>query len=328
MRLGRSLTNTFTIEVLTPIQQQAILSGEESLITMNAWGIRKMKGDIPHLIDVARRLGIHHIELDSDVISPYPEFTKKQRAEAKKMFEDNGISISVHLPYSMSAVSNIGSPQELERQKAVEVAKVHLEFGFDVGAISFVVHPGKAPFYYQSPHYIAYVEGAIVKSLYELSTFVQENSDAKLHLENNTAFENLYSEPEDCIRVVKKVREMGGELYFNFDIGHWFTREKAGNPVPEPPEQIMETLPAELIWELHLNDFIVPEGIFHPPLVEQKGFLKRKNMENYARILKEKLKPELVVLETAFYSLEQIENREEILKAENKYISEIFGVEL
>lgn len=323
MKLGRNLTNTFTIEVLTPEQQESILSGKENLFTLNAWGIIKMKSDIKHFIKVTKKIGISHLELDCDVPNPYIEFTKQEIEEAKKMFQDNGVTISVHLPYTMSAVSNIASPQEFERLIAEDTAKKYLDFAIDIGAVATVIHPGKAPFYFASEHYLSILEEKIVTTLFNLAKYINNNSDIKFHLENNTAFEGIYYNIEDCIRVIQKVRDKGAEIYFNFDIGHWFTKEKIGESLSSPFLNELKKIPANIVWELHLNDFIVEDTIFHPPLIEQKGKLTKEVLKEYAQIVKN-LGVQLLVLETAFHNTEQIKNRYEIIKQENEYISEIF----
>ncbi len=87
----------------------------------------------------------------------------------------------------------------------------------------------------------------------------------------------------------------------------------------------MDDLPAEFVRELHLNDYIVGERIFHPPLHLESGALKRENLRRYAEIVKAK-GVEVVVLETALRDLEQVLKHRELLEAETKYIREIFGV--
>lgn len=324
MKLGRNLTNVFTIEVLSDEQSKDILDGKEDLFSLNAFGIIKMKSDINHIIDVAKKINVHHIELDCDTPSPYIEFSKKEREELKNKFTENGITLSVHLPYTMSAVSNIASLQELERKTAEEIAKKYIDFAIDIKAESIVIHPGKIPFYFASKNFFKMLEEQIVKTLYNLAIYIKNSSDIKFHIENNTAFDGFYYNIEDCLRIVKNVRELGGEIYFNFDIGHWFTKEKIGETLPDNFLEEIKKIPAEFVYEFHLNDYIVSEGIFHPPLIEQKGKLKKEVLKKYADIIKN-LNVKLLVLETAFHSIEQIKSRYEIIKNENRYIEEIFN---
>jgi len=55
------------------------------------------------------------------------------------------------------------------------------------------------------------------------------------------------------------------------------------------------------------------------------GFLKWGNLERYARLVKRK-NVEVVVVETAMQSVEQVLDRERILSDESRYIREAFGL--
>ncbi|MBN1899048.1 MAG: sugar phosphate isomerase/epimerase [Spirochaetes bacterium] len=326
MKLGRNLTNLFTIEMLSEKQKDLILSGKENMFAMNAWGGLKMKADINNLAAIARKLNIHHLELDCDVPSPYPEFSKEKRRQLKQIFRDNGLTLSVHLPYTMSAVSNIASPQAGESQNAVLMAKKYIDFAVDAGALYVNIHPGKAPFYFNSVHFLKTLEENMVNSLYALVKYTEDNSDIKFHLENNTAFDGFYYNIDDCLRVVKKIREQGAKsIYFNFDIGHWFTRESIKEKLPVDLLSPMKDIPSDMVWEFHLNDFITETTTFHPPLMEQKGHLTKDRLKEYAAIIK-KLGVELLLLETAFHTTDDLKNRYDIIHKENAFIEEIFGV--
>jgi len=63
--------------------------------------------------------------------------------------------------------------------------------------------------------------------------------------------------------------------------------------------------------------------MFHPPLHLGWGLLQRGSLERYARLVKRK-GVETVVLETALRSIEQLLNREELLKRESEYMRDIF----
>ncbi|KXB00345.1 hypothetical protein AKJ42_00980 [candidate division MSBL1 archaeon SCGC-AAA261C02] len=110
-----------------------------------------------------------------------------------------------------------------------------------------------------------------------------------LHMENNVAFDNFMTEVNECIEVIRKARDRGTEVYFLFDIGHWFTRADAGKEIPDDPVKVVEDVPKELIKELHLNDYVPEKIIFHPPLHLQWGPLKREALERYAKIAKGKV---------------------------------------
>lgn len=53
----------------------------------------------------------------------------------------------------------------------------------------------------------------MLRSLLELVKFSSERGLA-FHLENNTAFDEIYSEADGCLAIVNEVRERGLEIYF------------------------------------------------------------------------------------------------------------------
>ena len=322
IKIGRNFTNTFTIEALDSETQQKVFTSN-NLYTLNAYGMMKFKSNIERMIELAVELGIKHLELDCDVPSPYLETSQKRRKQIRRLFEQNGITVSTHLPYTMSSCLNICSLQELEREIAVVISKAHLQFAADIGSECAIIHPGKAPFYFAAPEFTEKIHENIVKSLICLAKYSSERG-VKLHLENNTVFNNIYVEVEDCIRAVKDVRDAGGEIYFNFDIGHWITRAKQNKALPDPVESILTQIPSDIVYEFHLNDYIIESDIFHPPLVEQQGKLKRKNLENYAQLV-QNLGVKLIVVETAFHNIDQIKNRYQITRDELKYLNKIFS---
>lgn len=327
MKLGRNFTNTFIFDVLSKEEQSKILDGSLSLFSMNSLGLIKFKENVEFQIKKAKELGFTHVELDCDVPNPYPEFSSSRREKIKKFAEDSGISLSVHLSYS-NAGSSVSSLQELDRSYAVKLQKVYVDFAADIGAKYIIMHPGTAPFYMISDLYMKQFFAAIVKSFTEVGKYAQDKG-IKPHIENNVSFDSIFVEPEDCIEVVKAVRANGVKLYFNFDIGHWFTIAEKGKEIPKNPEEKLKVIPDDFICEMHLNDFI-PSSMaqdkqftFHPPLNMTVGPLQKKNLENYWKILKDK-KPELILLETAFKKLEQVKDRENIIRQETAYVKEIF----
>lgn len=322
MKLGRNFTNTFVLDKLSKEDQNKVLSGEYDLFSLNALGLVEFKKDIFFQIKLARELGLDHVELDADVPNPYPDFSREERKKVREEAGREGISLSLHLSYS-NVGSSVCSLQELDRGKAVELQKVYIDFASDIGAKYLVMHPGSAPFYMISELYLERLKEALVKSVIELGGYAQER-DLLLHLENNVAFDNIFVEPEDCIEVVTEVRKKGIEVYFNFDIGHWFTRADCGKEIPDEPEKIMERIPKELVKELHLNDYVPGEKTFHPPLHLESGPLKKENLIRYFEIVK-KLEPELIVLETAYKYLDQVKNRKKILEEETAYIKDLLA---
>ncbi|MDI6641932.1 MAG: sugar phosphate isomerase/epimerase family protein [Elusimicrobiota bacterium] len=321
MKFGRDFTNTFVFDKLSLDEQQKVLDGTYDLSSMNAVGIMKFKEDVVGQIKLIKKFEFHHLELDCDVPNPYPAFSFERNQEIKAFAEENGISLSVHLTYS-NAGSSVCSLQELDRQAAVEIQKKYIQFATDIGAKYVIMHPGSVPFYMCSELFLKKLKEQLVKSVVELAKYSTERN-IKFHLENNTAFDNVFYEPEDCIEIVNIVRSKGAEVYFNFDIGHWFTRADKGKPLPDGPIEVMKKIPKELVCELHVNDYIPEKIIFHPPLNQTEGPLKGENFRRYAELMK-KLNPEVLVLETAFKTLEQVKNREKIIQEETKYIEEVF----
>lgn len=322
MRIGRDYTNTLVYNYLTDAEKEKVASGELDLSSVCALGVMRAKEDVKGQIKVTKELGISHVELDADAPCPYLNFGPERRRAIKEFAEASDVTLSLHLPYSYVAAS-ICCMQEEERSAAVELLKKYIEFAADVGMKYLVTHPGVAPFYHATGVYLDQVRDALIKSLVELGKFSADRGLA-LHLENNVASDRIFTEPEDCLKAVQEAREKGAEVYFNFDIGHWFTRADFGKEIPERPESLIETLPAEVLKELHLNDYI-SGGLFHPLIHEGKGTLKRENLERFAEIAKRK-GVEAVVLETAWRSVEQMLEGKELLVAETNYIREIFGV--
>ncbi|MCK4647913.1 TIM barrel protein [bacterium] len=320
MKLGRNFTNTFVFDELSEEEKKKVLSGEYDLFSMNALGLVKFKKNIHSQIKLAKEFGLDHVELDGDVPNPYPDFTREEKEKVREEAKKAGISLSLHLSYS-NVGSSVCSLQELDRRKAVELQKVYIDFASDIGARYLIMHPGTAPFYMVSELYLERLKEALVKTLIELGGYAKERN-LFLHLENNVAFDNIFVEPEDCIEVVERARKKGAEVYFNLDIGHWFTRADCGKDIPDEPERVMERIPKELVKELHLNDYVPGKKTFHPPLHLESGPLKKENLKKYFEIVK-KLEPELIVLETAYKYLDQVKDRKKILEEETAYIRSI-----
>jgi len=323
MRLGRNFTNTFVIDVLKEEDQKKVLSGEIDLFSMNALGLVEFKKRVSFQIKKAKELGISHIELDADIPSPYKEIATDERFKIREEAEKNDITLSLHLPYSNSGVGcAVSCIQEEDRIFAVELQKYYIDFAKDIGAKYLNMHPGTAPFYMASPLFFEKIENSFVRSVCELAEYAKP---LKLHVENNVSFDTIYVEPEDLIRAVEKCRNKGAEVYLNLDIGHWFTRAEKGKPIPENPENVMKKIPKEFVCELHLNDYVPKKIIFHPPLHLTEGPLQKQNLINYGKIIKE-LNPEVVILETALKTKEQIAQREDLLTEETRYVKECLGL--
>lgn len=322
MRLGRDFTNCLAYDYLSEEEKRGVASGQIELVSINALGLMKWKSDVERQIELTKELGFSHIELDADAPNPYLDFDGRRKKAVRNAAKNNGVTLSIHLPYSYIGRA-VCCPQESDRAIAVEQHRRCIKFASDIGASYVTMHPGTAPPYQTVGRYQDFAREALVKSLVELGEQASDLGIA-LCLENNTSFDGIFTEPEECLAIIGEVREQGIDAYFNLDIGHWLTRVNNNRkPIPEPPESVLEPLPPDMLKELHLNDYVPGERRFHPPLHLGWGVLRRANLERYARIAKRK-GVEVVVLETALQSVEQVLDRMEILMAESRYIREIF----
>ncbi len=322
MRLGRDFTNLLYFEYLSDEQKRALEAGEFSVADMDATVQVTAKGDIARQVAATKELGLDHVELDGAVPNPYLAMDEEARKKARSAAERAKITLSLHLPYSYVAASTC-APDEIDRQAAVELHKRYIEAASGIGCQYCILHPGVVPFYHASGKYFDLIRASLVKSVLELGEFAVSQKIV-LHLENNTAFDAAFFEPEDICSVLEEVEKEGVKVYFNFDIGHWFTRADVGRPIPNPPESIIEEIPGGMFKELHLNDYVPGKKIFHPPLQEEVGLLKRKNLLHYAQLVRDK-GAELIVVETAIKTKEQVMRRNEIMQGESKFLREIFG---
>ncbi|MBN2408026.1 MAG: sugar phosphate isomerase/epimerase [Elusimicrobia bacterium] len=318
MKLGRNFTNTLIAEVLDEGDRQKIISGELDLFSLNALGLLDFKRNVSMQLDAAKRLGLDWLELDCDVPNPYLEFGRKDCDAIKKKAAGYGIELSIHLSYS-SVGKEVACIQDYERELVVGLHRKYLDFGSMVGAKSCVLHPGTAPFYFLTPLFTKKLEAALLKTIDELAGYAGERG-MKFHIENNVSFDNIYYEIDDMLEVAAKARKRQDNVYFNFDIGHWFTRAEKGKEIPEDFLKEMRKIPQEMVYEIHLNDYVPKKIIFHPPLIDTPGLLKEDVLKEYFSILKGTLKPEVVVLETAFKTKKQVAERWDFLEKETEYV--------
>lgn len=323
VRIGRNFTNLLELDYVSQEDRERFKKGEIDVPDLDALAQIKSKRDIPKQIEVAREIGLDHIELDGGVPNPFLEMSAEEIERAKHAAQESGITISLHLPYTYVATSTCAF-QESDRELAVFLQKRYLKFAKEVGAINSVMHPGTVPFYQTGPQYQEELKKSLIKSLVELAKASKELG-ISFHVENNTAFDIVFVEPEEIYPVIEEVKREGLEIHYCFDIGHWFTRADGTPPkeIPDPPESIMEKIPAELLREIHLNDYIPKIKKFHPPLHYQKGLLKRKNLERFAQIVKEK-RVELIVVETAVRDPQELLNAKRLLRDETNYLNDIF----
>ena len=322
MRLGRNFTNLLYFEYLTPDDQRRLEGGELAVADMDALVQVEAKGDMVRQVQVAKSLGLDHVEFDGAVPNPYLGFPLSAGEEVRDATRRAGITLSLHMPYSYVGAA-LCAPDEIDRRAAVGLQKRYLEFASRVGCEYCVLHPGATPFYHASGRYFEQVRSSLIKSLLELGEAAGKLG-LTLHLENNTAFEHVFIEPEEVCAVLEEVEKNGVKIYFCFDIGHWLTRLDVGGKTPNPPELVVEGIPSGFFKEVHLNDYVPGKRIFHPPLHEGAGLLKRENLRRYFGLIEAK-GAELVVVETAFKVREQVVRREEILKEETEYLRSLVG---
>jgi sugar phosphate isomerase/epimerase len=325
VRIGRDFTNLLYFEYLGDEDKKKLETGEIGVSDVDAMVQLIAKGDIAGQITAAKEFGLDHVELDGAVPNPYLSFTPEQKEKAKSAVEKGGITLSFHLPYTYVGASTC-APHELDRRAAVDLQKQYIEFASEIGCNFVNMHPGVVPFYHAMGKYFDLIRRSLVRSLLELGEFA-ESRGILFHLENNTAFDGCFFEPDEICGVIEEVREHGVKIYFNFDIGHWFTRADVGRPLPDPPEKILEEIPDGMFKELHLNDYVPGKRLFHPPLHEGVGPLKRENLVRYAELVKRK-GAELIVMETAFKTKEQVLNRKRIMREELDFVRSILGPSL
>jgi len=322
MRIGRNFTNLLETMYLTDEEKKALKEGKLSVPDMDAKVQIKSKRNIRFQIEIAKEIGIEHVELDGGIPNPFLSMTDEEIEDAKKSSEEYGISLSLHLPYTFVSES-IVSFQKEEREIAVSLLKRYIDFAEKLGCISVNLHPGRVPFYQAQGMYFEIVKEGIKESLSELGNYCKGRG-IKFHLENNTYFDNIFKEIDEIVELLFDLRKKNVEIYFCFDIGHWFTRGSFGFDIPTPPEDVFLKIPEELLYEVHLNDYIVEKKIFHPPLHYQHGPLKKENLKNLAKYFKEK-GVELIVVETAVRDVDELLNSKKLLLDESKFLKEIFA---
>lgn len=321
MIIGRNFTNLLETMFLTDCEKESLKKGLLSVSDMDAEVQIKSKRDIPFQIDVAKEIGLSHIELDGGIPNPFLSMTEEEIETAKKKSKDSGITLSLHLPYTFVSES-IVSFQKEERDIAITLLKRYIDFAEKLNCIAVNMHPGRVPFYQAEGKYLDIVKKGIKECLKELAEYSSERN-IKFHLENNTYFDNIFVEIDEIVEMLLSLRSLNIDINFCFDIGHWFTRGSFGLPIPDSPEDVFLKIPDEILWEVHLNDYIIEKKKFHPPLHYEAGLLKRENLRNLSGYFKEK-GVELIVVETAVRDIDELLNSKELLLKEMAYLKEVF----
>lgn len=317
MKLGRDFTNLLNIYFLSEEEKVLLKEGKIKVPNIDAKIQYIVKRDVKFQIEMAKKINIEHIELDGSVPNPYLDMDDTLLSEIKKTSEDNGITLSFHLPYTFVATS-IASPQEQDRILAVKHIKEYILKAQKMGCQTLILHPGAIPFYLVEEEYLKKIKENLIRSLQELSDF-SYNLGIVLHMENNTAFDNFMYEYDDCLKIIKEVNYSKNTLKFCFDIGHWFTRKDIGLEIQKDYEKMIQEIPQEYIYEMHLNDYIPVERKFHPPLYYQKGLLNDEKIKLILNMLKQK-NTKILVVETAVREPHELLNSQHILSEETNYL--------
>jgi len=320
LRIGRNFTNLLETMYLTDDEKKALKEGKLTVLDMDAKVQVKSKRNISFQIEIAKEIGIDHVELDGGIPNPFLSMTDKEIEKSKSKSKELGITLSLHLPYTFIAESIVSFQRE-EREVAVNLLKRYIDFAEKLNCISVNMHPGRVPFYQAEGRYLEIVREGIKESLTELANYSSKKG-IKFHLENNTYFDNIFKEVDEIVELLLSLRKKDVDISFCFDIGHWFTRGSFSLEIPDPPEDIFLKIPDELLWEVHLNDYIVEKKKFHPPLHYQSGPLKKENLKKLAKYFKEK-GVELVVVETAVRDVDELLNSKELLLKESSYLREV-----
>ena len=320
IRLGRDFTNLLNTQFLTEQERQQLKEGKLLVFDMDAKVQIKAKQDIINQIRVAKETGISHVELDGGIPNPFLDITPQECGKVLEFARKNGVTFSFHIPYTFVATA-AAAFQEADRKVAVTLIKRYIDISAELDCNNIVMHPGAVPFYQTTGEYGRLAIKSIVNSLSELAAYAQEKK-LVLHLENNTAFDCIAFEIEECLEILNEVNKKGNNLKFCFDIGHWFTRADAGKKIPEPPENIINSIPAGILGQVHLNDYIPVVKKFHPPLHFESGLLKRGNLVNLMKKFKDK-GVSLVVVETAVRDVDDLLNSRKIIEDEQKYLKGI-----
>lgn len=325
MKIGRNFTNMLETSFLTDEERVLFKEGKLPVHNMDARVQIRAKRDIINQIAVGKDIGVSHIELDGGVPNPFLEMTDSELLKAKDYAEKEDMTLSFHLPYTYVCAATIAF-QESDRLMAVELLKRYIDVAEKLGCVAVVMHPGSVPFYQAMGEYLVMLKESMIKTLEELYPYAAKKNII-FHLENNTAFDTYGVKNSEIIDVIKTVNSKGMDVKYCFDIGHYFTialPQFGKKELSNPPENIMKEISAEMLYQVHLNDFIIDgeKFKFHPPLHREEGFLKKENLINLFRIFREK-GVQIVVVETAVREIDDLLNAREILVAETKYLNEV-----
>ncbi len=322
MRLGRNFTNLLEYEYLTEEEKEKFNAKELKVADMDALAQIRFKRDLVRQIEVADEVGLKHVEIDGGIPNPYLQMPDDELAEARALAADKNITLSLHLPYTFVADSTC-SFQEEDRKQACDYMKKYIEVADKLDCTYCVMHPGTVPFYQADGKYLDIMEEMLIRSFKELGAYCNDR-DMLLHLENNTAFDVGFVTLEEIYPVMESVRDEGIDVRLCFDLAHTFTQVETSDEIPEPPEKAYRDLPDEYLYSLHVGDYVPEEQLFHPPIHQERGKMKRENFVNMAEIFEEK-GVEVAIIETAVRDREDLVNGYDLMAEETAFLADIFN---
>ncbi len=321
MRLGRNFTNLLEYDYMPEADKERFRAGTLTVPDMDATYQTKFKEDIRRQVDAAIACGMTHVELDGGIPNPYLGMPAALRAELAAYAKAKDITLSLHLPYTFTAIGTCGF-QEEDRVAACAMLKHYLDFAADLGCVSAVMHPGSIPYYQATGRYLEISDEHLFRSLVELGRYANGKQIA-LHLENNTKWDPTHVRPEESLPLLDRVRAEGVEIYYCFDLAHTFTLVAKTADIPYPPDAAYEAIPAHYYHEIHIGDFVPEKVLFHPPLHQDAGLLKADDWKRIFRIFRKK-GVKTVVIETAVREKDDLINGRQIMLDESRYIKAIF----
>jgi sugar phosphate isomerase/epimerase len=319
MKIGRNFTNLLNTSFLTSERLKSLKRGRLGTADLDARVQLRAKSDIVHQIKMAAALGLDQVELDAGIPNPFLSLPSKKIAAARRLAAEKGIALSFHLPCTFVAAAT-ASFQESDRQMAVGLLKKYIDFSARLGCVNVNMHPGCVPFYQTFGIYRSRVIKSAVRSVQELAACA-ERRGLVMHLENNTAFDNLANDVDECVALLAAVNRGGGKVRFCFDVGHWLSRVDMGRKIGKCPERVVDRIPKALLSgaEVHLSNYLSGVRQFHVPLHYGRGILKRANLLGLLRRFKEK-GVAVLILETVVREKHEFLSAAEIMREEQEYL--------
>ncbi|HOW28422.1 MAG TPA: sugar phosphate isomerase/epimerase family protein [Elusimicrobiota bacterium] len=320
MRIGRNWTNLLNFDYMDEGQKKSFLEGKLTVPDMDATIQGRLKRDVKRQIDKCVETGLQHVELDGGIPNPYLQMPVKELETIKQYAEKKDITLSLHLPYTFTAIATCGF-QEEDRIAAVDMLKRYIDVAHRLGCRYCVMHPGSIPYYQATGKYLDISNAMLTKSLLELGHYTRAK-DMYLHMENNTKFDSTHIIPEDSIGMLEEIWDKA-QVKYCFDLAHTFTVYKHQSEIPLPVEAQYEKIPAKFYYAIHIGDFVPEKALFHPPLFRESGVIKRETWKNIFRLFRRK-GVQYVVIETAVREREDMIEGDQLQREEAAWIKSVF----